>query len=406
MGTLANYRGNKMLDLVAAAAPTIGDVSRAAMPYAKRFIKQKATDWWNSAKARRMKRRAGPAKNRRMRRSMQPKQRLVQTEPTGGYTQWETERKKTSLNKYRTTKLTRALKMLQAQRERVIYRWNGVKNFDDNGYYWLSNKVNGTNRDLPLYTYDLTSVINFGSNVTLPSQPLSQMFQNINGDIFFASRNNLGPDGNTTTAELGIEQSPNYLNNSSFAPFNRSYLRWASIKMNLWGCKNRSTKFTIQLVRYNDEDIVPTHISNATTKRTSVFQNIIKSKAFNPISTSGAGLYKKDVKILKSETFIIQPTANYEVDTDPHVKTVNWFCRMDKLINYIQNANKLTTPADTADQADYVQNLGQQNDAYANPKARVYLVIMATNFGLDVADTNADTPSFDLSVRTCHEKFN
>lgn len=368
------------------------------------------TDWQRrNQRARLMKRKRLVLPRIKIKRKLKPRNKMVQAQRSGGYSQWETERKTSTLNKFTTTKLTRALKMLQAQREKIIYRWNGVKTFDDNGYYWLQNKVDGTNRLLPLYAFDLTSVINYGNNQQIQSQPLSQLFQDAFGDIYFTQRAALTTNGTTVSADLQVEQAP-YITEpvtSSIAqtPFNKSYLRWASMKMNLWGCRNRSTKFTVQLVRFNDEDLVPTHLQGPNIKRTSVFQNIMKAKAFNPISTSGSGLYSKDVKVLKSETFIIQPTANYENDSDPHVKTINWFCRMDKLINYIQSANKLGNVADTVDQADFTQNLGHQNSAYANPKARIYLMIMSTNFVVDAADTNADTPSFDLSIRTCHEKL-
>lgn len=384
--------------------------SRALYPYAKKFVRKVFGSPTNMATYLSKKTGYGQKKTKKNKKVSSKRNAMVQSEKSTGYNQWEIEKKKTSLSKRRTTRISRALKQLSASQEKIISRWNAVKNFQNNGFYWLSNKVSGTDRLLPLYTFDLTALTNYGNNGFIAAQPCSQMLQNNTGGISFFAKEHYDADGATLITTPQLELAP-YKNSatapgsdvSAVMPHNYSYLKWASIKLNCWGCKNRPTKFTIQLVKVTDPDITPSHNYPINDKRTSVFQNLIKAKTFNPISTTGASVQSKKLKVLKSETFTIQPTSSYETDTDPHCKTINWFVRIDKFIKYVEKAKVLTTQADTLDQADYVLNTGEQVSSYADPRARIYVLVTSTNFAVDATDNNADTPSFDMSVRVCHE---
>lgn len=364
-------------------------------------VSQRTRDW----KLRQKRRRSVVPRRRPVNRlRIKPRNRLTQQSRTGGYTQWEEESKTSKMNKYTVSKLTKAMQMLTANKEKTIYRWNGVKNFDDNGAYWLSNIVSGGNRLMPVYSFDITSCINWRNGASITAEPLSQMYLDAGGQVWFFAKDGRNATDTAFGPQLLKEQAPqNQV--SVVSPHNKSWLKWVSMKMNLWGCKSRSTKFTVQLVQYNDDTVIPHHTQVPTEKRTSIFQNIVKTKAYNPIASSAAGLHKKEYKILKSETFVIQPTSTTETDQDPHVKTVNWFLRYDRIIDYVEKATNLTTQGDTADQADFAINTGDQNNCYTSPKKRIYLLVMATNFGIDAAETNADTPSFDLVARMCHESF-
>lgn len=393
----------------AAATTALLDAGgRMAYNYLEGKVAQKLSDWRKVGKtpSRLYRKIQGPRRTIKPVTSRAMVTRNTQGEQTGGYTQWEQSKGRTSLSK-KLNKVTQMMRVLNSGKEKVIYRWNGVKNFDDNGLYWMTNRLITGRRYLPCYAFDLTSCLNVGANGTaINSVPMCQMYT-VNGDVGFAGQNNYLPDGVTTSTTWTIEQAGfSYAGGdlNIVKPHNKDFLKWLSIKMNLWGCKNRSTKYTVQIVRFKEELLCPNDFTAVNDKRTALFQSLIKSKAYNPISTSSTQL-QKYYKVLKSESFMIQPTSSTETDQDPHVRTVNWFVRLNKLLDYTQTANKITADADLADQADFVQNIGQQNEAYIKSDKRLYLMIFATNFGADAAESNVDTPSFDLNIRSCHEVF-
>lgn len=401
---LSNYiqskKGRRFVDL--ALNPVVQRGAAIVLGQGQRYIRQKVTNWSKSPNKRVVKRKgykkAGP-KNKRL------YKRKVKSQ-TGGYSQWETEKAVSRLSK-RVSNLTLLNRYVRANQEKVIYKWNGVKNFDDNGFYWFNNKADITDtRYLPIYSFDLTSCVNTTNNgITIPSIPMHQMYQ-VGGGIGFAA--SLCPDvsgGTSLTSTWGLERAP-YTNSvdviSPATPHSKDILKWLSIKTNLWGCKNRSTKFRLEIVQFKDDALLPVSMVSANDKRTALFQSLVKPLAYNPIASIQTDLRKK-MRVIKSETFIIQPTSTTETDQDPHVRTVNWFMRLDKMLDYSQKGQKISNVTDVVDDSDYVQNVGQQNDCYIDPTKRMYLMLYATNFGADAEfNSNVETPSFDLVVRACH----
>lgn len=316
----------------------------------------------------------------------------------GGYNQWTQRKRITSLNK-RLPLVKYMRRNEKSTEEKVVFRWNGVKSFDNHGYYWLSNFIDGERRYLPCYSYDLTSIVNSdGTNPILPA-PLSQMYS-IAGNVGFDPQLGLLQDGVNTTYNLQIERAPGSALSVN-APHNKSLMRWASVQANFWGCKNRATRFLVQLVRFTEDDVIPHHETGANANRSALFQSIIKPFCFNPIATAGS-TQRKYMKVLRSEEFILQPTSTTETDQDPHVKTMRWYIKLNRLLDYATKGTYLSNNADLIDQADYIVNTGTQNDTKPKNKSRIFLMVYSTNYVADETQTNADTPSFDLSVRTCH----
>lgn len=394
----------------ASIATTAGLVARGAQQAYNQLapaVRQKTIDW--SKRARNAV---------RSRTATQTVTRRKKDSGSNSYTQWDTKNRKDKLSV--NMSLVRQMKrILKSNEEKLIFRWNGVKSFDDNGFYWLYNNTINGNRYLPMYFFDLTSCVNATLQTgTVPTiiypQPLTRMYAvPATGAILFDNATGVKADGVTTSDDLQIERGSygagsagTDLNN--ILPHNKDILKWISIKLNCWGAKARSTKFTVSIVRFKDDNLQPTPFISANEKRTGFFQSLAKPISFNPVSTTGSDM-RKYFKVLRSETFMIQPTSTTETDQDPHVRTLKWFCRFNRLIDYVQREQSLPTAGDVADQADYAQNIGSQNASYTESTKRLYLMISATNFGKDGVDnatpTNTDTPSFDLSVRMCHTSF-
>lgn len=316
----------------------------------------------------------------------------------------------TNLAKRRTA-TGNALQLVKASAQYTMYKWNGVKEFDNHGYYWLSNFQDGINRRLPCYLFDLTSCRNSGSTGTIVANPFVQMYSDQLGRIYSTLQSGLQSDGSTTSSGLQLEISPTSAT-VGFHPHARDMLKWVSIKMNLWGCKNRSTKFIIQLVRFTEDNLAPTHASEGglssgvNDERSALFQHLLKPLIYNPIATTSA-LHSRKMKVYKTESFIIDSTSTTETDQDPNVKVLKWFVNMNKICNYVESAQRIDFLADFADQADFATNTNNQQFAtQTEVRSRLYLMIRASNYGSDEEQTNADTPSFDLQVGMKHVNFN
>lgn len=341
---------------------------------------------------------------------MAPSQQIISASGNAG--QMSTRSATTNLGKKMST-ASKALMLTRAQLEPLVYRWNGVKAFSGNGYYWLSNKVvSASTRALPLYLFDLTACNNEGLTPPTPFVMLQQ--DSTAGAMAFTPISGLSDDGVTVTSNLNEEVTPISGTGAATAivkPHRKSILDSVSIQMNCWGSTTKADKYTVALVRFTDDDIVPTHgsyasdLAAANSKRTDFFQNMMKPLTFNPIATTG-GLHSKCMKVIKSMSFTIQPNATTDGDTDPDVRVIKWFVKMNKLLNYVENATTLTTIADTNDQADYARQTEAEIKNQVKPKGRIYLMIRCTNYGVDGTESNVLTPSFDLSVRLRHSVTN
>jgi len=302
--------------------------------------------------------------------------------------------------------------LTRANLERLVYRWNGVKAFNGNGYYWMSNKtVDANTRALPLYLFDLTSVNNISAGTSIKAIPMLQLQQdNTAGAMAFTQVQGLAANGATLTSNLIAEVQTAIGTGTGLnlpAPYTKSVLESAVIKLNCWGAVSKSTRFQLSVVRFSDQDLVPTHgtyavdLAAANTKRSDLFQSLIKSLTFNPISTSG-GSFNKRMKVLKSMTFTIEPQQTTDSDTDPSVQSVSWTLKLNKLLDFTERAEVLANITDTNDQADYVEQTGAVIKAQIKPTSRLYFMIRSTNYGLDATESNVLTPSFDLSIKLNH----
>lgn len=213
------------------------------------------------------------------------------------------------------------------------------------------------------------------------------------------------------TGRWGLEKTPSdgfFVAGGTLEAQSKSFLKSLSIKMNCWGAKTKAAQYTIQLVKFLDDELVPDHggyavdILKQTKKRTDFYQNLIKSLTFNPIAQTG-GSYKGRMKVLKSETFTIQPNSLDDSDTDPNVRTVSMYVAMNRIISYQESAVTLSTDVNTSDNASFALNNEVQFKPQTRPKSRVYLMIRCSNYKLDTLDSNTDTPSFDLMIRSNHQ---
>lgn len=322
----------------------------------------------------------------------------------------------------RMTPAAKTQALTKANLERLVFRWNGVRPFSGRGYYWMSNSPN-TNvayRNLPLYLFDLCAVINSSQGVIDNPNPMVALRQvSASGTMAFEPVNCYDDTGSASTITTLNREVATFTGNGGSLtapyPFSKSMLESVGIKFNCWGAIAKATKYIISIVQFRDKDLVPVHTSLADDvaqavinvdngdKRSDFYQNLIKPLTYNPISTTG-GAFLKKMKVIKTMTFNIAPHDTSDSDVDPSVKSVSLNLTMNKLLNFVQTASKINTAANTLDDADYALQYGSQLTSQVYPTSRVYLMIRASNYGVDAGgDANTVTPSFDLSIKLHHK---
>ena len=85
---------------------------------------------------------------------------------------------------------------------------------------------------------------------------------NVAGAMAFTQVQGLKGDGATLTSNLNVEVQTAVGTGTGVnlpAPYTKSVLESASIKLNCWGAVSKSTRFQLSVVRFSDQDLVPTH---------------------------------------------------------------------------------------------------------------------------------------------------
>lgn len=356
-----------------------------------------------SATGKGTKRRALPLRRRSYKR---PKGRGTVSQAT------EYSRFTTRMGRYGRRTVKQAFKELRAGQSRVVYSHRNFYDFT-RGLRYMSNKALGNGeRICPLYLFDLTccrarrTVDLAGTTYyDMDSQPMMQMKMKDNAvawEIIDGSDANWLPTKNlqveTDTANAaGLMMGPN------------SLLKYYNIKLNLFGATEHVTKWSIQLMQLKDEELDPYADSTnfrVGAKYAGFWQSLVKPFMFNPIADQGTG-YLKDMRVIKSWTFIQDAQQTTDKDVTPKLKEFRCFVKRNMLCKWdtaaIQPENN---PTAVADQGGYMQNKNMQMNCYLPATRRTYLVIRAMNIGDDMTDGVQWTPSFDWNIKMCHVRIN
>lgn len=328
-------------------------------------------------------------------------------EQGGGYSQW-TQRYATG----RFGRLT-ARKIDKLSNDSVIFRHQLIGPFNDYGKRFMFNATNVAG-DLyyPLVLFELNSATNFIQGTQTFANPVHQMYQTSANAIAWSPLNNQNADGTVTTNSWVIEKSVHTNGSSLSAPMEQSIHKWSSLDLELWGQTQKPTVYTIYLCQLN-EDVTPdinfasqtANYSNITNPNAIEFwQSMIKRFTYSPLAKVDDGFKNKKIKILKQYKINIDPTANYENDPDPHVKTMKLFYRFNRKCNFEwKYANAAGFSQANMNDADWQQE-NSQNQCHVHPNARMYVMVRASNYVRGTYDTatNTTNPSISWVLRSCH----
>lgn len=318
-------------------------------------------------------------------------------EGTGSYAQW-TQRYAQARFGRLTPKKIDSLSL-----ERSIFTHRRIGPFNDYGQYFLSNRLEANgNLQLPLMLFELNSCNNLIDGSVVNHAPVKRMFQAAAGGINWLDVQGHETDGSTLSAAWQVENSGHTTSSVGTYPGDIAIHKWSSVDLELWGCRNKPTKFTIQLVQFS-EDVLPDY-NTASGQRQEFWQSLIKHYTYSPLAKMDDGYSRKKMKILKQYKVNIDPTANYENDPDPHVKTMKIFYRFNRKCNFKWMFNNAQPQSITnMNDADWKQEAGQ-NQTQVHPNARIYLMVRASNFTrLESTATvdNTTNPSISWVMRTC-----
>lgn len=320
----------------------------------------------------------------------------------------------------------------------------------ENGAYWLSytrDSITPTVYYLPLYTFDLTSlnentgVDNTGAVDTWRCAPMLRLRRSVSaatGNPYTFLRQDGKKNDGTTSSVLWNSESYPYSTTANNTPYQKSLLRWADIRLQVWGAKANPSSIEISLVRFKDENIgppsfetnddgstwqtthpTPTYVAPTVAQYPSddfaQYQKFWTTQVDSVIGAPNAMRLRKTdsdgLQVIYRKVIKLNPTANFETDTTGHQYSIKINYLMDMIGDFNHyTATNVGGDNVTTDMADpnvwpVDVRLTQNRSVLKNKNSRVFLMIrgLATTTVTDAsgAGTVNDTASFDLMVRRC-----
>lgn len=334
---------------------------------------------------------------RRPTRSRRTGRKLVSITPTTEYTR---EKVKTGR---RPGDL--AARILNAGIRRQVTSFKGFRDTvgfsGDLGQYILSCDTGTTSQPMPVYIYNLTATINSGA---APS-PMLRLIGNNTSSFYWTLQNGQSSGGGSSTL---LQTKWRYGNTAP--TFTRAVHDWSRIRLNLYGAKNRPIAVRVRLVQCLDDQCQPEQIQSggvSVANNNNFWLNYLKPLMSNPIAANNAVPEKKCFKILETRVYNFQPTLTIENDTDAAIRTVDWFYRSGKIVDFQQGGGLTYSVGNLMDPT---KNDLQPPTAYVstrppNVKQNIYVLIDGqVKNGQGVAPTDANVnASFDLNIETCYK---
>lgn len=313
-----------------------------------------------------------------------------------GYLQWSRLKRSTGR---RVRSATLDKRLVRANREYAILGFRQLKAFDDFGAVPIHSKTVGDVAYVPIHCYLLNGQNSY-NNVT-PGRQL--WYDDVTKQWKWALLAGLNPAGSASNYLQTIYQSGN-----SNSRMSRRYHEYSHVKMNVWGAKNKATRWTIEIVQPLSDEVNPFHWQTSTpmgSAAAQAWEELVKQYTYNPIAKIDHYI-KRNFRVVKSMSFIISPTMTTEADVDPHVKTIDWFMRVNKLVNFdkatVNNSSGYVIP--DADNLKNVLNpeLGISEPASDIPRDKqcMLLLVRCSDYSAPVAFTNELHGSYDIDFRT------
>jgi len=190
-------------------------------------------------------------------------------------------------------------------------------------------------------------------------------------------------------------------------PCRQDYLKWVRCDFLFYHPLTVATKVNIQLVQFMDRRLVPNNTvypglyETMDVFSTAFWQSQVKGYMHNPIDPTNSTSYGRYIKVLQSETFVLNPKESTEA-TNTRYKITKMFRHLNRSQKYDWDQ----TDRMNMDDGNVQVNEGAMN-VTPQPKARVYLLIRALAPEYESATYPPEGwenvwPSADMYIRTCH----
>lgn len=327
----------------------------------------------------------------------------------------------------RATKLNRALKLVQAQTQKMLLRYANISDeADPFGSTFIRNAVltsDNTQRRYPIHCYNL-----FSNNQSGPSTA-PDFFSAVpgfelrgdaaTGSLYWSPIIAKAIDGTTDSLIWSRIQAPQL----DFQPGRFSLIDWSRIRLHMYGKTRQPSFVKISLVRFDQEEFAPDFELNTSTgvspslpaEPYDFWASRLKPLVSSQIASKPQAVYKRQIKVLKEYFVNIQPIdAGAETaSSDPrgHIKIMDIFNRWNRVIDYqlpgVTAGTNVQTDAQLAD-PDYMNTVNLGYSGYLRDKAKaVWLMIESVSptqlaSGTDGATSAQTQVSYDFNIEVKH----
>lgn len=306
--------------------------------------------------------------------------------------------------------LANVYKILAANSTKNYYEFNAASQlFGARGYKAMYNGATSTTGGVaPVHMVDLTACTNvIKGAATVPP-------------LYYGVLTSGAPASVSTTSGAlnvaAVSFQPNGTQNAMFVansqaaasfaemyPGEKDRLLWSDIRLQLYGALNVPITWHVYFVQFKKSHLAPNVASTDGTadeiaERAAFWEAMTKPLLFNPILVQDQK-HLRDLKIIKHDQFNIAPATSTETLVNPHVKTVKYFERWNKLCNY--NWNDMSQVDFSG--ADGTQASVGENRTTVQHQQRVYMLIACEAF-TPGNFSNTVCGSYDIMVKSCHER--
>lgn len=303
--------------------------------------------------------------------------------------------------------------------EKYVLRYQGMKRYNQGiasrdaagvinnisempGWFTMEYDQTATGgSSMPCHLFSLTGI---RQRSTYPS-PHTQLKIQDDGTAAFSGLAGCQSDGSTLSPQWQLEkQTGGDANADQYVHWARN--EWFDIRLCLYGTLKQAVKWTIEY-GYFDSLYDPGTIGDGVFAPFDVrdrfnawWQNKIAAPTYHPQLPKPCANVQGIFHTLWRKDYVIQPITNDEIDGNPNSRMVRFYLRDGRVIRYNRKTQRFTSDLTVDNGGWMVQGLSDWA-LEPFPRARRYLIITATNTGVDTSDGFISKPSYDMCVRKC-----
>jgi len=282
-------------------------------------------------------------------------------------------------------------------RASVQYIWRNLARLDGQGAMYMSHWNDANQIAWPCYIWELNQLPGQTTHAAClaPSRVVTGVrWDNQNG---YDNAGVLNPYWQQFKGDAPVGTTSRFL------------FKWASAQFDLWGAKANPAEYTVSLIQFKDDDVVPVQFPAVQTDVSVVnfWDRKMKRLTYNPIATDPLPYSSNRIKTIWSQKFMINPTSTTENDADPHCKTIKCFWRFNRRtdFNWKSTDSTLTTLL-SVETVKFDNITSSEHSVQVAPRARIYVMIEATKFFENssyAVQNSTNTPSINAQLRTCFD---